>query len=233
MYNKIYCGDSVSILRKFKTATVDLVFTDPPYLCNYRDRLGRTLRNDKNASGVMPVFDEVYRVLKNNSYCISFYGWSAIDKFAAKWSEVGFRTVGHFVWRKRYVSKSGFAQYRHESAFLLAKGRPDMPAHPISDVQEWEYSGNREHPTEKAVSVLKPLIKCFSKKGDVVLDPFSGSGSTSVAAAMLGRRYIGVELEARYCKLAQRRLSALQRTQQNQAWNAFDSHDTDFQMQVA
>jgi DNA methylase len=57
------------------------------------------------------------------------------------------------------------------------------------------------------VSVLRPLIESFSKPGSVVLDPFAGSGSTCFAAAECGRHYLGIELEARYCELARRRLA--------------------------
>jgi site-specific DNA-methyltransferase (adenine-specific) len=78
-------------------------------------------------------------------------------------------------------------------------------------VQPWQYSGNRAHPTEKAVGILKPLIRAFSQRGDLVLDPFSGSGSTAVAAALTGRRYLAIELEARYCAVAKRRLQGVAR----------------------
>jgi DNA modification methylase len=74
-------------------------------------------------------------------------------------------------------------------------------------VRAWEYTGNKAHPTEKAVSILTPLIEAFSKPGDLVLDPFSGSGSTAVASLLSGRRYIGIELEDRYCLHARNRLA--------------------------
>lgn len=86
-----------------------------------------------------------------------------------------------------------------------------LPTCPIEDVQPWEYTGNKSHPTEKAVSILTPLIEAFSFKGELVLDPFSGSGSTSVAAARSGRRYIGIELERKYCDLARKRLAGTAR----------------------
>jgi site-specific DNA-methyltransferase (adenine-specific) len=74
-------------------------------------------------------------------------------------------------------------------------------------VRPWEYSGNRAHPTENAVSILTPLIQAFSKRGDLVLDPFSGSGSTAVASLLSGRRYIGIELEDCYCRQSRTRLA--------------------------
>jgi len=211
MENQILCGDSATLLKQQPAACVDLVITDPPYLCRYKDRDGRTLANDDNPDAVLSVFDEIYRVMKPNSYCISFYSWNAVAEFTAKWPSLGFRTVGHFVWHKPYASKTGFAHYKHESAFLLAKGHPPQPQNPISDVQSWEYTGNKSHPTEKAVSVIAPLIKSFSKQGDIILDPFLGSGTTAVAAALNNRRYIGIELEQKYCDVAERRLAGVER----------------------
>jgi adenine-specific DNA-methyltransferase len=79
------------------------------------------------------------------------------------------------------------------------------------DVQPWEYTGNKAHPTEKAIGVLLPLIRTFSRPGDLVLDPFSGSGSTLVAASLSGRRYMGIDLEAKYVELARRRLAGVER----------------------
>lgn len=72
---------------------------------------------------------------------------------------------------------------------------------------EWVYSGNRAHPTEKAVEVIAPLIRSFSKPGDLVLDPFCGSGSTCVAAALSGRQTIGIELDKKHIATAHNRLA--------------------------
>jgi site-specific DNA-methyltransferase (adenine-specific) len=78
-------------------------------------------------------------------------------------------------------------------------------------VQPWLYSGNHNHPTEKAVDTLRPIIEAFTKAGDVVLDPFAGSGSSLVASALLRRQYIGIELEPKYCDHARRRLAGVTR----------------------
>jgi adenine-specific DNA-methyltransferase len=73
-------------------------------------------------------------------------------------------------------------------------------------VLPWEYSGNRLHPTEKAVSVIKPLIQAFSKPGGIVLDPFCGSGSTLLAARESGRHYIGIEKDPHVFEMLRARL---------------------------
>lgn len=209
--NQILCGDSVEVLRGFPGRSIDLAVMDPPYLANYRDRYGRTLANDDNPDAVLAVYEALYRVMKPDTYCVTFYGWPKIAEFTAAWTDAGFRTVGHIVWPKPYACSSGHTEVRHESAFVLAKGWPCKPSRPIRDVQAWEFSGNRAHPTEKAVSVIAPLIRAFSRPGDVVIDPFLGSGTTAVAAALTGRAYIGIELEERYCDLARRRLAGVSR----------------------
>jgi len=200
-------GDCTRILRTLPDASVDLVVTDPPYGVRYRDRLNRTVANDDRPERILGAFNDVYRLLKPDTFCVSFYGWNRVDAFLTAWRRAGFVPVGHLVRQKNYASSRGFLEARHEQAYLLAKGRPAKPAQPLSDVRPWQYSGNSVHPTEKAVSVLRPLIDSFSKPGDVVLDPFAGSGSTCVAAAECGRRYLGIELEERYCEHARRRLA--------------------------
>lgn len=183
--------------------------TDPPYLVGFRDRSGRSIANDVNDEWVLPASQQMYRVLKNNSLAVSFYGWNRVDIFMQAWKAAGFRVVGHLVFTKTYASKSAFVGYQHESAYLLAKGRPPLPANPLPDVMPWQYTGNRHHPTEKPVSVLRPLIETFTKPGDLVLDPFAGSGSTCVAADQSGRRWIGIELLEQYHTAGLRRLGEL------------------------
>ncbi|CTQ58137.1 DNA methyltransferase [Roseibium album] len=211
MRNKIINGDSNERLKELESKSVDLVITDPPYLVNYKDRIGRSIANDDNAEFVLPVFHELFRVLKQNSLAISFSGWTALPEFSDTWKGAGFKIVGHIVWPKAYASAMGHTAYHHESAYLLAKGFPKKPLLPISDVQSWHYSGNRYHPTEKAVEIIAPLVRSFSKPGDLILDPFSGSGSTAVAAALAGRDYLGIELEERYSRIAERRLAGVDR----------------------
>lgn len=207
--NQILCGEAGQILSHFPENSIDLVITDPPYLINYTDRSGRTLANDDNPDAVLSVYREISRVLKSDRYCITFYGWSSIAQFSQAWQDAGLRVLGHLVWPKNYISRNGHVGYSHESAYLLAKGRPALPVYPLPDVQRWKYSGNKSHPTQKDISIIAPLIKSYSQTGDLVLDPFAGSGTTAVAAALNGRDYIGIELEHRYCDLAERRLAGV------------------------
>jgi DNA modification methylase len=209
--NQVLQGDCTRVLRQLPDECVDLVVTDPPYGVHYQDRFGRTVANDDDPSRILGAFTDLYRVLKPNSLCVSFYGWSFVDEFFRAWRSAGFRPVGHIVWVKKYASRTRFLRYRHEQAYLLAKGRPALPAEPIDDVRPWVFSGNADHPTQKAVRILTPLIEAFTRRGQIVLDPFAGSGSTLVAAAITGRRYLGIELEQKYCASARHRLAHIER----------------------
>jgi site-specific DNA-methyltransferase (adenine-specific) len=193
--NRILHGDCVDVMGQMPDNSVDLVLTDPPYLVNYHDREGRSIQNDVNADWLKPSMAEVYRVLKQNRLMLCFYGWTKVDKFFDAWLGAGFKPVGHLVFRKSYSSKSRFLRYEHEQAYLLAKGRPPLPKQPLADVMDMPYSGNKLHPTQKPVPVLASLIRSFSLPGEIVLDAFAGSGSTCAAAALTGRRYIGIELD--------------------------------------
>jgi site-specific DNA-methyltransferase (adenine-specific) len=209
MLNSVVNGDCIDVMSAMPWASVDFILTDPPYLVNYRDRSGRRVANDDNDAWLKPAFRQMYRVLRPDSLCVSFYGWNKTDVFMTAWREAGFAIVGHIVFRKRYGSNARFLSYRHESAYLLAKGRPPLPAFPVPNVLDWEYSGNKLHPTQKPVSILKPLIGAFTKPGGVVCDPFCGSGSTLVAARELGRQFIGIELDPDHHRTATKRLSGL------------------------
>jgi adenine-specific DNA-methyltransferase len=107
---------------------------------------------------------------------------------------------------KRYASNERYVRYAHESAYLLAKGNPPQPTRVIRDVLEWRYTGNRLHPTQKPVMALRPPIAAFTRPGEIVLDPFVGSGTTVLAAKVLGRRFIGIDIDPMYAVCAQSRV---------------------------
>lgn len=209
--NVIFNADCIDVMQAFDTGTVDFILTDPPYLTRYRDRQGRKVANDDNGRWLRPAFNQMHRVLKDGGFCVSFYGWNKIDLFMYAWKAAGFRVVGHLVFRKRYASSARFLRYEHEQAYLLAKGNPIRPARPIPDVLDFPYTGNRLHPTQKPIEALTPLIEAFTQPGELVLDPFSGSGSTLAAAQQLGRDWTGIELDNGHYHTASKRLAAPQR----------------------
>jgi len=205
--NQVLHGDCIPIMQSMPTESVDLAVTDPPYLVKYLPRDGRQCANDDNDGWLEPAFRELYRVLKSNTFCISFYGWPWVERFMHAWKEAGFRPVSHLAWVKSHCSREGYTRSYHEVGFLLAKGKPQRPPHPPSDVLPWEYTGNELHPNQKPVIAITLLIEAYSKPGDIVLDPSAGSGTTAVAAKACRRHFILIEKVWHHCQVARQRLN--------------------------
>jgi DNA modification methylase len=204
--NCILHGDCVQLMATLPAESVDFVLTDPPYLVRYRSRDGRTVANDDRDDWLRPAFAEMFRLLKPRSLAVSFYGWTHVDLFFDAWKAAGFSVVGHLVFRKPYASSSRFLAYHHEQAFLLAKGDVTPPATPLPDVLDFEYTGNRLHPTQKPVECLTRIVRTFCKPVSLVLDPFCGSGSSLVAARDARCSYLGIELDKSHHRTATQRL---------------------------
>ena len=75
-----------------------------------------------------------------------------------------------------------------------------------NDILKFKRAGNQYHPTEKPVALLSFLLNKSTEEFDIILDPFLGSGTTAVAAKQLGRKFIGIEISEKYCKIARDRL---------------------------
>ena len=205
----IYCGDSLEIMPTLADESVDFILTDPPYLVDYKGRWDgekSTIVGDDDPQWVRPAFAEMFRVLKDDSFLVTFYGWPHADIFVGTFKALGFRIVSHLAFVKNVWGLGRFSRSQHETAFLLAKGKPKIQAAAISDVIEWTRDQNAVHPNQKPVQALYPLLDCYAPKGGLVLDPFLGSGSTTRAAKDLGYRAVGIEIEERWVRYAAERL---------------------------
>jgi DNA modification methylase len=206
----LYCGDCREILSQLQSESFDMVLTDPPYLVSYSGRWGSdwaVIEGGADPSWVLPVYRELWRTLRPDSLCVSFYGWPSADVFFQAWASSGFRPVSVLVLIKERWGLGYFTRAQHEQAYLLAKGRPRKPEAAISDVLIWDDIGQQFHPNQKPLGAFSRLVSSFAIEGATILDPFCGSGTTLVAARNLGRRAVGIEIEERYCELAALRLS--------------------------
>lgn len=206
----LYHGDSRELLPDLPSDSIDLVLTDPPYLVSYSGRWGgegTIIKGDSDPTWVVPVYKQLFRILKPNSLCLTFYGWPQAEIFLSSWRQAGFRTISVFVLVKRRFGLGYFTRAQHEQAYLLAKGRPPKPVTVPSDVLVWENPSSPLHPNQKPIGAISTLVSSFSSTSSLILDPFCGSGTTLVAARMWGRRAIGIEIEERFCEVAAMRLS--------------------------
>jgi len=210
--------DAVTWLRGQRAESVDLVITDPAYESLEKHRaIGTTtrLKHSKSSSNdwfkVFPnsrfeeLFQEVFRVLKRNTH---FYLLcDAETMFVAKpeAERAGFRFWKPLVWDKRTIGMGYHYRARYEFILFFEKGKRRLNDLGVADV----ISARRVHggyPAEKPPELSEVLIRQSSQPGDVVADPFMGSGSVGVAAAKLGRRFLGNDLNRDAVRLAAQRL---------------------------
>ena len=118
--NTIIHGDCIEIMQTLPARSVDFILTDPPYIAAYKSRDNQSIRNDDNSAWLWPAFAHLHRVLKDDTFAVSFYGWPKVDLFFSAWKSAGFRIGGHIVFRKRYASKSAFVR----GAKIIASNTP-------------------------------------------------------------------------------------------------------------
>ena len=192
--------------------SVDAIITDPPYGINYHTK-GTSIKHD-NSPFIWFLYD-AFRVLKSGDSgrgsLICFTRWDVEQTFIDAMKLAGFQVKSEVIWDKVMHGmgdcKAQFAP-THENVVFAVKGKFSFPGKRPRDVVTYHKlaSGEMIHPTEKPVGLLTSLVNAVTKPGDLILDPFAGSGSTLVAAKKSGRRFIGVELDDEYYEKARRRI---------------------------
>ncbi len=197
---------------------MDVVITDPAYESLEKHRaVGTTtrLKHSKSSSNdwfkIFPnvrfgeLFTEVYRVLKRDSH---FYLLcDAETMFVAKpeAEKVGFKFWKPLVWDKRSIGMGYHYRARYELILFFEKGKRRLNDLGVADIISVPRIRGG-YPAEKPAEVAEVLIKQSTETGDIVVDPFMGSGSVGVAAGRLGRRFLGNDLNPEAVVIAAQRL---------------------------
>jgi len=202
--NKIYHGDCIKLMRKMPNRSVDLIVTDPPY----GDNVGygwnnKTIKNNENPLINCTALVEMYRVLKLNSSLYLFTNWKHypfLTEFIMRYTKFKIRHL--LVWKKHNFGLGWAFRHQYELILVLEKGKPKYNLKNFSDVQTCSHINHNKdnHPHEKPIDLLMKMIEHSSNEGDLVLDPFVGSGSTCKACEKMGRNWIGMELDEKWIK---------------------------------
>lgn len=193
----IYHGDCREILPTLEP--VDLVLTDPPYGMNFRSNRRWEKHDIIFGDSELPrdLIDKA--ILKAERAAYVFCRWDNLEQMPDPTSVC--------IWVKNNWS-TGDLKHEHgrqwEAICFYPKDGHEFIKR-IPDVLYADRTGNNLHPTEKPTEIISQLIQC--NVGDMILDPFMGSGTTLRAAKDLGRKAIGIEIEERYCEIAAKRMS--------------------------
>ncbi len=190
-------GDALAFLATLAPESVDLVVTDPPYAFARGTTYFRRWFADLPDAAWPEVLRALYRVLRPDRHAYLICDRRTRDLFGAAATGAGFRLAETLVWDKGSIGLGGGAwRPQHEYVLFLAKGSRAGNRRDLGTVLYAPRPGRGAYPTEKPQALLRPLIAQSSAPGELVLDPFCGSGGVGRAARDLGRRALLCDVDA-------------------------------------
>jgi len=223
----LYCGDSLEILKLFPKGNIDLVLTDPPFGINFKAK--RSIYNRKQEN-VLDGYNEIskekyyeftinwvkesYLVLKKTGSMYVVSGWTNLKDILNALDKVGFITINHIIWKYQFgvFTKRKYVTSHYHILFVVKdekKYKFNKIEHYPEDVwiiKREYWSGKVKTPNKLPIKLVEKMVMFSSDEGDIILDPFLGSGTTAVACEKLNRRWIGIEINPEYCEIAKRRI---------------------------
>lgn len=248
--DKVLAGDCLSQLKKLPTASVDLVFADPPYNLQLDRELLRP--NNTRVDGVDDHWDKFDSFANYDEFCRAWLGecrrvlkpdgalwvigsYHNVFRLGVALQDLGYWILNDVVWRKTnpmpnfrgrrftnahetliWASREQSSRYTFNYESMKAMNddiqmRSDWLFPICSGPERLKDEGGRKaHPTQKPEALLQRVLLASTNRGDVVLDPFFGTGTTGAVARQLGRRFIGIEQDADYVKAARERIAKVE-----------------------
>jgi site-specific DNA-methyltransferase (adenine-specific) len=227
---RLACGDCLEILPELEGGSVDAVVTDPPYCSGgfsesgKRQAKGQGLRSETirevgwfvndnmTTAGLVwllrSVCVEASRLLSSGGSACLFTDWRMVSPLAPALESTGLRFQNLVIWDKGNPGLGFGFRPTHEIILHFVKGVGVFHDKSTGNVLRSTriHSTAKHHQTEKPVDLIERIVGVVGAHGSAILDPFMGSGTTGVACARLGRRFIGIEKEPRYFDIACRRI---------------------------
>ena len=224
---KTFNEDCFAFMNRFEKESVDCIITDPPYGINFQN-----ISWDKNVDFLPAFYQQAFEILKPSGTLIMFTGWSSLCQTLNYNTKFTLQNIICYDRIKGRGAKYNFVSTREEILFFsksekytfnvlqstikkktgglgLKNGKECRTLSnvwsDISPIVPWskERSG---HPTQKPVQLMERIVNVFTNRGDLIIDPFMGSGSTLVAAKKLERNYSGCDINREYFEITNSRL---------------------------
>ena len=222
--NKVTCIDCMEGMKELPNACVDLVVTDPPYEYVSKNPRGGGFMSKENKRHFEKIdsnfgmsFDpsvllpEFVRICKKFN-CYIFTNKNLL-RFYLEFAERNKYPFDILLWRKSNPVPTFRGHYLLDKEYVIFIRQKGAIFNSTLGYKTYFtiYDGivtrnDSEHPTQKPLSFVNKMIEVSSRRGDIIFDPFLGSGTTALAAENLGRQWIGFELNPEYCKIANTRI---------------------------
>jgi len=195
----LYNADCLHLLPKIEF--VNAVVSDPPYGTGYvggYNRKGETIANDDTLEVTAQALKLAQPLCDGNM--VVFYSPRISPIFYKKLNFLDW--FGQIIWNKKAPGMGGEFRYQHENVALFGKNLPIKKAFSLYSY----YRDASEHPHQKPIQIMTQLLNILDANS--ILDPFMGSGTTGVACAKLGKRFIGIEIDEDHFETAVKRITA-------------------------
>ena len=219
---KLLKGDCLELLKNIPDKSVDLVVTDPPYLIESTTTNGKTgafgstARSFHNeikplTNGVSnDVLTEMLRIMKK----VNIYIWCNKEQLFQYMEFFKGYNMDLLAWHKTNPVPTCNNKYLSDTEYLLFFREKGVKIYGSYETKKKYYvtptnkadKDKYGHPTIKPLDIIQNLIINSSNEGDVVLDPFLGSGTTGVACVNTNRKFIGMEIDEEYFAIAEKRI---------------------------
>lgn len=231
--NKIVCGDSLTVMKQMPDNCIDLAVTSPPYnlknstgngmsantksgkwagnpLQNGYSHYSDNIPADEYADWQHNCLKEMFRLIKDDGAIFYNHKWRVQDGVIQDRKDIirdlPVRQI--IIWRRKggINFNPGYFLPTYEVIYMIPKPEFKLApkANAFGDVWEFTQEMNNEHPAPFPVALIDRIISSTNAK--IILDPFSGSGTTAITALGLKRNYIGIELSPDYCKNSEARI---------------------------
>lgn len=214
--NKIHLGDCLELMKELPDKCIDLVLTDPPYNASNTtitcaDRHYSTINAewDKNFNPI-PYLNECKRILKNGGSMLFFCSYHLLGTYL-NWNELKLQQIIH--WQCTNPFPAIAKVYSPAIEYIVWYSTPNYTfnkeftkTNVILNNKAHQVDGKINHPSVKPTNLIEKLLLVHSNENDLILDCFSGSGTTAVACHNLKRRFICIEKDYDYWKSSVERL---------------------------
>lgn len=214
----LYRGDALEVLPGLPAASVACVVTDPPYVIGavsagtLGSKSGGWADMMNSALWFSTWYRHALRALKDRGALWSFCNWRTVPVVMRAATDAGQPITSMLVWDKEWIGPGGSQGLRPSYELVALMAKPDfaIPDRGLPDIWRCQFASFKPngHPAEKPEALVRRILENSAlRPGDLVLDPFMGSGTTAVAARALGLRFVGIEAEERWCEVAARRVT--------------------------
>ncbi|HUW86650.1 MAG TPA: site-specific DNA-methyltransferase [Methanoregula sp.] len=223
----IYQGNALELMPGIPDGVIDLIITDPPFAIDFkaqRENYNRTGANVLEGYRDIPEahyqefthrwMTEAARVLTPDGSMYVFSGWNRLHDILEGLDKAGLTTINHLIWKyqfgvftkKKYVTSHYHILFVVKNPTRYTFNKIDHYPEDVWVINREYWKGKKKTPTKLPLDLIKKILWYSSNDGDLVFDPFLGSGTVAVGAKTEGRRFLGFEIVPEYFTFAHERL---------------------------